>query len=356
MTVNMRNLPQLRDKRNSLPRHPRAVRKRTTSIRNLERGIHHSATRANLPGSNPEAFARFHTDRNGHNWPTIGYTFVITPSRIIKTPKGDRAEISWCLNLDEMGYHVGNSNNISMGICIAGDYRHDRISDAVAASYAELFEALDKDQIAMGRVRGHNEYPGWKSTACPVFSPSWVLNRGKQLIQSSQSKPAPTPVPKPEQQEDRPDFHAIQEGDNLWQIARRFEVDYEKLLELNSHLEPTNIPVGALIKLNESAIFEEDYAGSWQTEDGISYRNERGVFENTSGVSIAVRKDAPKLNVPVFTRLQHGDTFTYDRVYHYDGHVWVSKVHDGERRYMPIRKIENDKLGEAWGNIRLLKS
>lgn len=355
MTKNILALPQLKDKRKTLPRHPRAVRKRTTRIRDLERGIHHSATRANLAGSNPEGFARHHTDRNGLNWPTIGYTFVITPSRIIDTPNGPRAEISLCLNLDEMGYHVGNSNNYSMGICIAGDYRYDRISDAVAASFVELNDALDKDKVALGRMRGHNEYPGWKSTACPVFSYEWVLNRGRQLIKNASPAPKPTPEPEPSEVQDRPDFISIQEGDNLWQISRRFEMDYDELIMLNNHLEPTNIPVGTLIRMNEEAIREEDYAGSWQSEDGVPYRQEHGVFENTSGVTIAVRKDGPKLSIPVFTRLQHGDTFTYDRVYQFDNHVWVSKVHDGERRYMPIRTYQDDKMGEAWGNITLLK-
>lgn len=351
MTVNIRNLPQLRDKRSTLPRHPRAVRKRTTPVRNLERSIHHSATLSTLAGSTPEAFARFHTDRSGHNWPTIGYTFVITPSRIIDTPNGKRAEISWCLNLDEMGYHIGNSNNIGMGICIAGDYRKEYITDEVAASYAELFQALDKDNIAMGRVRGHNQYPGWASTACPVFSPNWVLNRGLEILSTKQNLP-PIAHEKYEPS-DKPDFISLQQGDNLWQVSRRFEVDYDKLLDLNSHLEPTNIPVGTNIRLNEEAIFEEDYAGSWQTENGISYRQENGVFENTSGVSIAVRKNAPKLSEPVFTRLQNGSTITYDRVYYNDGHVWISHVFNAERRYTPIRVLKDDKSGDTWGNIKL---
>ncbi len=356
MSKNLLALPQLVDKRKTLPRHPRAVRKRRTPIKKLERGIHHSATLSTLAGSNPEAFARFHTDRHGHNWPTVGYTIIITPSRLVKTPNGDRAEISLCLNLDEIGHHVGNSNDFSLGICIAGDYRKEYISDAVAASYAELFEALDKDEIATGRVRGHNEYPGWGSTECPVFKPDWVLNRGKQLIKKSTAKPTPAPVePEKVEVQDRPDFIAIQQGDNMWQISQRFGVDYNKLVKLNRHLIPDRIPVGALIRLNEEAIFEEDYAGAWQTDEGISYRQERGIFENTSGVSIAVRKEAPKLSVPVFTRLQHGGTFTYDRVYHYDGHVWLSKVHDGERRFMPIRTLKDNKLGDAWGNTRLLK-
>ncbi len=356
MTKNILSLPQLKDMRKTLPRHPRAVKKRTTAPSRLERGIHHSATRAHLAGSNALAFARYHTNPivRGNNWPNIGYDFVIHPNKIINTANGPRAEVAWCKNLDELGYHVGNSNNISLGICIAGDYRYDKITDAVAATFADLNNALDKDNIAMGRMRGHNEYPGWASTACPVFNYRNVLKRGNNL--TKQSKPTPKPeAPVDESLKDRPDFIAIQEGDNLWQISQRFEVDYDELLKWNSHLEPTDIPVGALIKLNAEAILEEDYAGAWQSDKGISYRQERGVFENTSGVTIAVRKTAPKLEVPVFTRLQNGMTITYDRVYLNDGHVWVSHVYDGERRFTPIREFKNDKLGEAWGNVKLIK-
>ncbi len=354
MTKNLLALPQLVDKRNDLPRFPRAVKKRSRSVKDLERGIHHSATLSTLAGSTPEGFANYHV--NHLDWPTIGYDVVITPSRIIDTPKGPRAEIAWCLNPGEMGYHVGNSNGISFGICIAGDYRKEYISDAVAASYAELFEALDKDEIATGRVRGHNEYPGWGSTECPVFKPDWVLNRGKQLINKSTAKPTPAPVePEKVEVQDRPDFVAIQQGDNMWQISQRFGVDYKKLVKLNSHLIPDRIPVGALIRLNEEAIFEEDYAGAWQTDEGISYRQERGVFENTSGVSIAVRFDGPELKNKVQFRLQPGETITYDRVYHHDGHVWISHVYNSTRRFTPIREIRDDKLGNAWGNTRLLK-
>ena len=349
MTKHLRALPQLVDKRSTLPRFPRAVRKRSRAVKDLERGIHHSATLSTLAGSTPEGFANYHV--NHLNWPSIGYTIVITPSRIIDTPRGKRAEIAWCLNLDEMGYHVGNSNSISLGICIAGDYRKEYISDAVALSFAELNEALDKDGIALGRMRGHNEYAGWASTACPVYSPSWVLNRGRELLKGQNNIVAP---PEPKVLEDRPDFIALQQGDNLWQVSRRFGIEYPELLAMNSHLKPTDIPVGTLIKLNEEAIFEEDYKGVWQTDNGISYRQERGVFENTSGVSIAVRKNVPKLSEPVFTRLQDGNTITYDRVYHNDGYVWVSHVFNGERRFTPIRKLIDDKMGDAFGTIKLL--
>ena len=318
-------LEQLVDKRRTLITHRHnPVLRRKTNIAQCERGIHHSATRVHLAGSNPESFARYHV--NHLNWPCIGYTFTITPSRIVQTSKGPRAEISLNRNLDDLTYHVGNSNDFSLGICIAGDYRLDTLSDAAILSFAELNAALDKDNIAMAGMRGHNQYPGYASTACPVFDPKDVLNQGLRLLQDRNVL----------------EEYIVKSGDTLYQIAKNNNVTVHQLMTWNQIEDPKLLQIGASIKFKQSG--DRD-------ENGFIYSKESGRFRNTSGFSIYVRFNGPSIYSPVATMLVHGGTITFDRTYMHDGYKWVSHVYNGKRRFTPIATVKDEHTGKLWGEF-----
>jgi N-acetylmuramoyl-L-alanine amidase len=146
MEMNFIKLPQLVDRRGKL-KSKGTYSKRTTSI--THRVWHHSLTKKNLAGSTADSFAG------------VGYTFIIEPKNVINTPNGKRARIVYAHDIDRRTYHVGNSNQFSLGICVAGDYRYDTMDDATLASIAELHTALfDK---------AHNEMPGYSWKACFSF-------------------------------------------------------------------------------------------------------------------------------------------------------------------------------------------
>lgn len=317
-------LEQLVDKRQTLTTHrSNPIRKRRTAVSRCERGIHHSATRVHLAGSNPEAFANYHV--NHLNWPCIGYTFTITPSRIIETSRGPRAEISINRNLDDLTYHVGNSNDFSLGICIAGDYRIDTLSEAAIISFAELNRALDNDNIAMAGMRGHNKYPGYASTACPVFEPDKVLSRGRQLLEDHLS-----------------DVYIVKAGDTLYNISKQFDITVQQLMSWNRIDDPTLLQIGTELQLNEK-LFKD--------ENGFLYHKESGRFRNTSGSSIYVRFNGPSIHNQVATMLHTGGTITFDRTYINGGYKWVSHMYKGKRRFTPIAVADATSTGKLWGEL-----
>ncbi|MBR8645335.1 N-acetylmuramoyl-L-alanine amidase [[Brevibacterium] frigoritolerans] len=64
---------------------------------------------------------------------------------------------------------MGNSNQFSLGICVAGDYRYDTMDEATLASIAELRAALVKGGI--GKLdKAHNEMPGYSWKACCQYN------------------------------------------------------------------------------------------------------------------------------------------------------------------------------------------
>lgn len=312
-------LEQLVDRRKSLVTHKSyRIPKRKTPVARLERGIHHSATRVHLAGSNPEGFANYHV--NHLNWPCIGYTFTITPSRIINTSNGPRAEISFNRNLDDLTYHVGNSNDFSLGICIAGDYRYDKLSTAAILSFTELNQALDQDGIAMGIMRGHNKYPGYNTTACPVYDPQQALAEGTKLLGKIDDI-----------------IYEVKSGDTLYGISRMYHgITAQELMEMNKIKDPRLLQIGTELKIH-------------QTEK--TYKIEEGHFKNTSGSRIYVRYDTPSIYSPVATMLDVNDTVSYDRIYYRNGYLWISQMNNNRRRFIPITTYNKGKVGQLWGEF-----
>ncbi|OLO40716.1 hypothetical protein BTR23_04375 [Alkalihalophilus pseudofirmus] len=145
------------DKRNSLARHgSRTYRRRSRgSIRNI--AIHHSATTS----GSAEAFARYHVNSLG--WPGIGYHYVV-----------DRdGSISWCHDLEIVSYHVGNSNGMSVGICMVGDFRTQTPTSQQREAALDLTQYLMSElNISVDNVWGHIEFPGYSWKPCPSISMS----------------------------------------------------------------------------------------------------------------------------------------------------------------------------------------
>ncbi|MET3318306.1 UNVERIFIED_ORG: hypothetical protein ABIC97_001399 [Peribacillus simplex] len=199
--MNFTKLPQLVDMRGKL-KSKGTYSKRTKTI--THRVWHHSLTKKHLGGSDAASFADYHVNTLG--WPGVGYTFIIEPKNLINTPNGKRARIVYAHDIDRRTYHVGNSNQFALGICVAGDYRYDTMDDATIASIADLHSALVKDNIGKNDT-SHNEMPDYSWKACCVYD-------YRKLIKWQGSITPVTPSP-------APDTYTIQEGDTLWSMAHK---------------------------------------------------------------------------------------------------------------------------------------
>ncbi|MDP9741843.1 UNVERIFIED_ORG: N-acetylmuramoyl-L-alanine amidase [Bacillus sp. B2I3] len=228
--MNFTKLHQLVDKRGKLISKG-TYSKRTKAI--THRVWHHSLTKKDLGGSDAASFAAYHVSTLG--WPGIGYTFVIEPKNLINTPNGKRARIVYANDINRRTYHVGNSNQFALGICVAGDYRSDTMDDATIASIADLHSALVKDNIGKNDT-SHSEMPGYSWKACCVYD-------YRKLIKWQGSTTPVTPSP-------TPNTYTIQEGDTLWSIAHKDGaggVQVEDLIKANPGIDPSKLQIGQKI-------------------------------------------------------------------------------------------------------------
>ncbi len=131
--------------------------------------IHHSLT----DEGDSFSFARYHVgywsngEFIGNGWPEIAYHFVILKD----------GTIQWNHTLDVISYHVGNSNEFAVGICLVGDFRYYEPTPEQKKSLFDLHECLkNKDMPNYNQTLGHNEFPGYAWKQCPEFDYEGVIN------------------------------------------------------------------------------------------------------------------------------------------------------------------------------------
>lgn len=234
------SLPQLEDHRNTIHKHPTKVyhKRRNQDKRTWTRSWHHSATRKMQRGSVASGFARYHV--NHLDWPGIGYHFIIEPQNIVDTPRGPRARIVYANDIDRRSFHVGNSNDFCIGICVAGDYRFDKVDEASMASMVELQQALVDDNFGKDD-RSHHEHPGYQFKLCCSY------DYEKKL------KFLPTPPANREQLVG--ETYTVQEGDTLWGLANAHdEFTAEDLMAWNNITDPTKLATGQVIFIQSPKI------------------------------------------------------------------------------------------------------
>jgi N-acetylmuramoyl-L-alanine amidase len=231
MRYKFEQLPQLIDMRGKLP-HKGQYNMRNGGVKAITTRVwHHSLTKLSLKGSNVKSFAEYHVRTNG--WPEIGYAFVIDPNKVIN----DRAAIYYCVDIAKKSYHAGNSNNFSLGICVIGDYRFEKLSDPALRSISELHAALVTDGIGQ-HDKSHNEMPGYSWKECCIYDYQKAIDflKGK--------KPEALPAK-----------YTIQEGDTFWSIAAKDGpegITVEDLIAANPGVDPRNLKVGQVINLGKA--------------------------------------------------------------------------------------------------------
>ncbi|WP_226677172.1 peptidoglycan-binding protein [Mesobacillus jeotgali] len=237
MSYSFEKLPQLVDKREGMRERGEYIDYGVASKK--VRVWHHSLTEKYLGGSDAEAFAAYHVNTNG--WPGIGYQFVIEPKNLVKGPDGKmRARIVWCHNPGVKSYHVGNSNKMSLGICVAGDYRKDKLDEATLLSISELHAVLVKDGIG-DTDKSHNEMPGYSWKDCCVFDYEEAIKF--------------KPVTKDKKPEQLPGKYTVQEGDTFWSIAGNDGaqgVTVNDLIAANPNVNPRKLKVGQVINFGKA--------------------------------------------------------------------------------------------------------
>jgi LysM repeat protein len=227
----IKDLPKYKDIRNSIRRdgrYPyRPLENKDTIV------IHHSLTPKYAKGSTPEAFANFHIDNNG--WHGCAYPFVITHDGTIHQTD----------DLDRRNYHAGNTNDRSIGICVAGDFRKgkEKPTQAQLESLYLLVDEIQKEHPQLSRVLGHQECPGYAWKNCP--GDGWNFRKvldGTLVVSDDVKSPA-----------DLPDAYIVQEGDTFWSIAKELEgIDLDELMDLNPSVDPKKLKVGMTLKLAKS--------------------------------------------------------------------------------------------------------
>lgn len=159
---------------------PPAITRLTPNRRQYTRiTVHHSALPAASLRTVGEAAEEIKDIQTVHmrdkNFGDIGYHFVIDPAGRIYAGR----DLKW------QGAHAGGDdgvNNIAnIGICLLGDFDHERPDPRALRALEQLIDALcERHGIAHNRVKGHQDY---KATQCPgTHLESWVRRYSSQSV------------------------------------------------------------------------------------------------------------------------------------------------------------------------------
>ena len=113
--------------------------------------LHHAAMNNELPQY--DSIASVHRNRWGRG---PEYHFIVERNGVIRDGRP----------IDEIGWHAGEANTHSIGICLAGDFRYQQPTKEQIASLSTLLsELMYKYGIPWQRVFLHREV---RPTECPV--------------------------------------------------------------------------------------------------------------------------------------------------------------------------------------------
>lgn len=143
---------KLVDLRGSLPKH-KTLRYSKRTVKPSIIAIHHSLTKSGTP----QAFANYHVNTNG--WPGIAYHYVVAKDGTVYI----------CNDTSLRTYHVGDSNNKAIGICLVGDFRSEKPTKEQYQATIELVRDL-LNVLPGAEIKGHSELPGYTWKACPVIN------------------------------------------------------------------------------------------------------------------------------------------------------------------------------------------
>lgn len=153
-----RKLPQLVDVRSKVRRNGSFKQRNWSQITGISR--HHSATTS----GDAFAFANYHVGTLG--WPSCGYHFVITRD----------GTIQWANSINRVSYHTGRHNTPLIGICVVGN---GSFTQAQERSFFDLVVALRATEginVSIANIKGHREYSGHSTNACPGINMNTVRN------------------------------------------------------------------------------------------------------------------------------------------------------------------------------------
>lgn len=114
--------------------------------------IHHSLTLSTAPGSNAQAYAKYHVENRG--WPGIGYHFVIDPDGTINETN----------KLTTVCYHVVNNNTPSVGICLSGNFDVEKPKQAQIIALVGLIRMINREVGRKLEITEHNDF---QNKSCP---------------------------------------------------------------------------------------------------------------------------------------------------------------------------------------------
>lgn len=138
--------------------------------RNIEKVIvHHSASGSAV--TTVEKIDRWHKDRG---WSGIGYHYVIYPDGSVNKGR----------HINKTGAHCRGHNTGSIGICVAGNFEIEPVTDTQKAGLFDLIEELlEKYELSWFDVYGHRELG---NSLCPgeALFKELVLERDKNTCQS----------------------------------------------------------------------------------------------------------------------------------------------------------------------------
>ena len=115
------------------------------------------------------------------------------------------------------------------------------------------------------------------------------------------------------------EHYKVSPGDSFWFIAKRYGLDYRELMRLNPEIEPTNMHVGEVIRLKESAehssTFEDQVVtlvNQQRRQNGLSPLTHRADLKN---VAHKKAEDMIKSNYFSHNSPNYGSPFDMLRTY-----------------------------------------